>query len=161
MACPYFMPTSRHEEELWAHRQRLSLGDGFAGCCTAPGRNGCAASDAELKDLCNLGYASACEHLPAERLADAVRFVIARFRQRTHAPLEQRTRTLARRQRTVRIRRSLRSIHRHAQRFRLAANGRMLYRELSSAASATARRQQRLKSFTHGLNFTGTQRTER
>lgn len=78
MACPYFMPTSRHEAELWTHRQRLSLGDGFAGCCTAPGRNGCAASETELKDLCNLGYANACEHLPADRVADALRFVIAR-----------------------------------------------------------------------------------
>jgi hypothetical protein len=77
MACPYFMPTSRHDAELWMHRQRLSLGDGFAGTCTAPGRNGCAASDAELKDLCNLGYASACGHLPAHRLADAVRFAVA------------------------------------------------------------------------------------
>ena len=35
MACPYFIPAEPHERELWPHRYRLSLGDGFAGRCGA------------------------------------------------------------------------------------------------------------------------------
>jgi hypothetical protein len=71
MACPYFYPTERHEAELWPHRRRLPLGDGFRGLCTIgkvePG-------DERLRDGCNLGYARQCPNLPAGRMADAVRF---------------------------------------------------------------------------------------
>lgn len=75
MACPYFLPVERMTEDLWPHRRRLPLGDGWGGRCTA-------ASDAilsldELRDCCNLGYATKCSHLPAERAADAVRFSVA------------------------------------------------------------------------------------
>ena len=74
MACPYFIPAEPHERELWPHRDRLPLGDGFAGHCGA-----CATAapcdDETLRLLCNLGYA-ACEHLPAEREFDAVRFQV-------------------------------------------------------------------------------------
>lgn len=75
MACPYFLPVERMTEELWPHRPRLPLGDGWRGCCTA-------ASDAEpsladLRDGCNLGYAAKCTHLPAKRETDAVRFSVA------------------------------------------------------------------------------------
>lgn len=40
----------------------------------APGAEGREPSDEELKDFCNLGYASACPHIPLERAADAVHF---------------------------------------------------------------------------------------
>lgn len=75
MCCPYFMPTGSHEAALWPHRQRLPLGDGFNGCCSAPGHEGEVPTDTELKD-CNLGYA-ACFRLPSERVADAIRFCVA------------------------------------------------------------------------------------
>ncbi len=70
MACPYFIPSEPHKRELWTHRDRLPLGDGFAGSCgvTATGCN-----DETLRLHCNLGYAE-CAHLPAERAFDAVRF---------------------------------------------------------------------------------------
>lgn len=80
MACPYFMPTSRSEERLWAHPERLPLGGGWTGCCTAPGHEGAVPSSDELKDGCNLGYARRCPRLPRERAWDAVRFALGRER---------------------------------------------------------------------------------
>jgi hypothetical protein len=74
VACPFFWPVKRHEAELWPHRRRLPLGDGFAGECRAPGCAGRKPEDDELKESCNLGYATACPHLPEERNADAVHF---------------------------------------------------------------------------------------
>jgi hypothetical protein len=74
VACPFFWPVERHEAELWAHRQRLPLGDGFTGECRAPSCAGRKPGDDELKECCNLGYATACPHLPKERAADAVHF---------------------------------------------------------------------------------------
>lgn len=74
MACPFFFPEERHEAELWAFRARLPLGDGFRGRCMAPGCDGRAASDDELKDFCNVGYAQGCACRPHEREADAVHF---------------------------------------------------------------------------------------
>jgi hypothetical protein len=78
MACPFFMPGARHDAELWQHRQRLPLGDGFTGCCMAAGRDGGACGDEELRNLCNIGYAKGCASLPSTREADAVRFVVSR-----------------------------------------------------------------------------------
>jgi len=96
MACPFFFPTQRHERELWACRARLPLGDGWTGRCAAPGHDGALPSDDELRDGCNLGYASACPRLPREREADAVHFSVAADRggiislryalERDHAP---------------------------------------------------------------------------
>src|SRR4051812_19442791 len=74
MACPYFIPEQRLATELWQHRARLPLGDGFTGYC-------CARSEAyrpsedELREFCNIGYAKTCERLPVERDADSVRFM--------------------------------------------------------------------------------------
>ena len=78
VACPYFMPTTKFEAIAWPHRARLPLGDGWLGQCTAPGHEGHAPGPEELAQFCNLGYARACPHLPAERAWDAVRFCIAR-----------------------------------------------------------------------------------
>ncbi len=76
MACPYFIPGERCESELWTHRSRLPLGDGYSGHCCAPGHETAAIGEEQLKD-CNLGYAR-CERLPADRKADAVRFLVAK-----------------------------------------------------------------------------------
>jgi hypothetical protein len=74
MACPYFVPAEPHERELWPHRYRLSLGDGFAGRCGACLPDACCDDDT-LRLHCNLGYA-ACLRLPAKREFDAVRFLV-------------------------------------------------------------------------------------
>lgn len=90
------MPTERLVSDLWPHRSRLPLGDGFRGVCTAPGQEGAAPADEELKDFCNLGYARRCPRLPPDRHADAVRFIVTQDRdgriglyftsERDHAP---------------------------------------------------------------------------
>jgi hypothetical protein len=77
MACPYFMPTQKSEAALWPHPTRLPLGAGWEGQCCAPGSEGSSPSLEELKDSCNLGYAT-CQRLPQERAADAVRFAVTR-----------------------------------------------------------------------------------
>ncbi len=79
MACPYFMPTTPADAVVWPHRDRLPLGDGFYGECTAPGGESKRPDDNTLRDACNLGYAR-CALLPAQRAYDAVRFTIARER---------------------------------------------------------------------------------
>jgi hypothetical protein len=79
VACPFFMPEQRFESD-WPFPQRLPLGAGWAGTCTAPGHEGARPSDEELKSGCNLGYAKACGRLPAERHADAVRFALGEER---------------------------------------------------------------------------------
>ena len=78
MACPYFMPTERLEQQLWPHPPRLPLGYGWKGYCTAPGHDGAQPTTDQLKDGCNLGYAGCCARLPRERTWDAVRFSLAR-----------------------------------------------------------------------------------
>ena len=97
MACPYFMPSERIESDLWPHRARLPLGDGFRGVCTSPGHESALLGDDELRDFCNLGYAARCPRMPREREADAVRFIVNLDRdgaislyytcEREHAPL--------------------------------------------------------------------------
>ena len=57
-----------------------------------------AASDAHIKEFCNLGYATACPHLPQRRDWDAIRFSVVRASENQvricfvcelgHAPLE-------------------------------------------------------------------------
>ena len=79
MACPFFMPEARFDAD-WPFPQRLPLGAGWAGTCTAPGHEGARPGDEELKSGCNLGYAKKCSRLPAERQADAVRFVLGEER---------------------------------------------------------------------------------
>lgn len=76
MACPYFIPERRCESELWQHRARLPLGDGFEGRCSAPGFEAAAPSEEQLKSACNLGNAH-CARLPEDRATDSVRFHVA------------------------------------------------------------------------------------
>ena len=80
MACPFFVPTERMVDGLWLHPSRLPLGAGWRGHCSAPGQEAAELTDQELAEGCNLGYASSCCHLPAQRPCDAVRFSVARDR---------------------------------------------------------------------------------
>ena len=68
------MPTCRSLAGAFIHPSRLPLAGGWEGTCTAPGHEG---QTPDSFEACNLGYASACSWLPAERAADAVRFVVA------------------------------------------------------------------------------------
>jgi hypothetical protein len=74
LACPFFVPMKRADGE-WPHPARLPLGSGWNGQCAANNLTRIP-NEVELRDHCNLGYAK-CEHIPAEREADAVRFVVA------------------------------------------------------------------------------------
>ncbi len=73
MACPFFIPTERMDNLSHPHPARLPLGAAWAGKCSVVQQ---IPSDADLREYCNLGY-SECNHLPAERHADAVRFAVA------------------------------------------------------------------------------------
>jgi hypothetical protein len=79
VACPFFMPEQRLYSD-WPFPQRLPLGAGWSGTCTAPGHDGTRPSEQELTASCNLGYAKQCNRLPRERHADAVRFAIGEER---------------------------------------------------------------------------------
>ena len=74
VACPFFMPVERLENGTWLHAERLPLGCGWSGHCTAPGHEGESPSQEELREFCNLGYAQGCTRLPRERAWDSVRF---------------------------------------------------------------------------------------
>jgi len=97
VACPYFFPTEKSENLGWQFPQRLPLGAGFCGSCTATGEHR-TPSESELKDFCNLGYARQCGRIPTDRHSDAVRFAIAKDGgdrlllhyscERDHAPIE-------------------------------------------------------------------------
>jgi hypothetical protein len=80
MACPYFIPTEKFAEGSWPCRERLPLGDGWRGLCTAAADRQVVPTDDQLREFCNLGYAAQCRRLPAERRFDAVRFSVARDR---------------------------------------------------------------------------------
>ena len=73
MSCPYFLPDNPVPISTLPHPERLPLGNAYSGRCTAADLS---PSEAMLHD-CNLGYAK-CAHLPADRIADAVRFSIKR-----------------------------------------------------------------------------------
>ena len=76
MACPFFFPTERVALGS-AFPARLPLGAGFTGTCRA-GAEEITPSDNDLRDFCNLGYASGCCRMPSQRNADGVRFTVAR-----------------------------------------------------------------------------------
>jgi hypothetical protein len=73
MACPYFMPGEITTVAGLPHPERLPLGAAYNGHCTAAG----VACTPEMLHDCNVGYAD-CEHLPADRTAEAVRFSMRR-----------------------------------------------------------------------------------
>ena len=75
MACPFFVPFEVVNDGSWPHPSRLPLGAGWTGNCLASGQE-IVASDAHVREFCNLGYARACPHLPPRRDWDAVRFSI-------------------------------------------------------------------------------------
>lgn len=72
------MPTSRCDDVGWMHPARLPLGGGWNGHCTAPGHQGCQPTVDELREWCNLGYATACARRPKQNSCDAVRFSVVR-----------------------------------------------------------------------------------
>ena len=74
VACPFFMPVEKLENGPWLHSNRLPLGCGWSGHCTAPGHEGESPSAGELQEFCNLGYASGCGRLPGDRQWDSIRF---------------------------------------------------------------------------------------
>ena len=76
MACPFFMPIEKLENGAWSHPERLPLGCGWGGHCTAPGHEGEVPALNVLEDFCNLGYAGVCSWMPQERAWDAVRFAV-------------------------------------------------------------------------------------
>ena len=78
LACPFFMPVSLWNDGGWPHPSRLPLGGGWSGRCCAPGHEGSVPSDHELREFCNLGYATTCARLPGDRRSAAVRFSIVR-----------------------------------------------------------------------------------
>jgi hypothetical protein len=76
MACPFFVPQRIATDASWQHPSRLPLGAGWRGACCASGQE-MAVPDAAGLELCNLGYAAACPHLPPQRDWDAIRFSVA------------------------------------------------------------------------------------
>lgn len=78
VACPFFMPDQRLAGD-WPFPQRLPLGAGWSGTCTAS-QPELRPAEHELKTSCNIGYASTCARLPKEREADAVRFALGEER---------------------------------------------------------------------------------
>ena len=76
MACPYFVPREILNDGSWPHPSRLPLGAGWRGHCCASGED-VAPGESAIREFCNLGNATACPHLPAERDWDAVRFSLA------------------------------------------------------------------------------------
>ena len=97
LACPFFVPREIVNDGSWPHPSRLPLGAGWTGNCRASEQE-LAISDTHIREFCNLGYATACPHLPLRRDWDAIRFSVARASQEqiticfvcelAHAPVE-------------------------------------------------------------------------
>jgi hypothetical protein len=98
VACPFFLPVTRLDQNGWIHAPRLPLGDPYRGVCQA-----CPEEPFEppesANDLCNCGYARGrCDRFPPGSEADAVRFSITSLEvdlvrltyvlERGHAPVE-------------------------------------------------------------------------
>jgi hypothetical protein len=97
LACPFFVPRKILNNGSWPHPSRLPLGAGWNGACAASGQEQ-PASDLHIQEFCNLGYATACPHLPQHRDWDAIRFSVAHTSRQqvticfvcelAHAPIE-------------------------------------------------------------------------
>jgi len=77
LACPYFVPREIVNDGSWLHPLRLPLAAGWSGGCCASGQE-VTPPDSMVRELCNLGNAAGCPHLPRDRDWDAVRFSVAR-----------------------------------------------------------------------------------
>jgi len=78
VACPYFYPVERFDDQTWAKPPRLPLGDPCRGTCRARAEESAVPDDATLRDFCNLGYArDRCSRFPADGEADAIRFSVS------------------------------------------------------------------------------------
>ena len=98
MACPFFMPTARSMEGAWIHPDRLPLGSGWEGHCTAPGHEGAMPEPERLHQDCSLGYASNCPRLPDSgppmqfgfpcRRENEARVLVTFVCERNHLPVE-------------------------------------------------------------------------
>ncbi len=97
LACPYFVPREIVNDGSWPHPSRLPLGAGWKGeCCGS--EQIVSPDDFQIREFCNLGYATRCPHLPPQRDWDAIRFAVARTSddqiiiayscERAHAPKE-------------------------------------------------------------------------
>jgi len=78
VACPYFYPKEKTFDVNWAFPQRLPLGAGYCGTCRTPAADEIVPSAEALRDFCNLGYATACNRMPADAVAHALRFSVTR-----------------------------------------------------------------------------------
>jgi hypothetical protein len=76
LVCPFFVPLEIVNDGSWPDPSRLPLGAGWTGNCRASGLE-LAASQTHAREFCNLGYATACPHLPRNRDWDAIRFSVA------------------------------------------------------------------------------------
>ncbi len=91
MACPYFLPVSKLDDNAWDPPPRMPLGASWWGeCSLAPGA---ALRESELREHCNLGYARGkCARFPHDAEFDAYRFShsgtqLIFIRERAHSPL--------------------------------------------------------------------------
>jgi hypothetical protein len=97
LACPFFVPREIVNDGSWPHPARLPLLAGWTGNCRASGQD-VAGLDPHIRECCNLGYATACPHLPRDRDWDAIRFSVAHISgeqltlcficELSHAPVE-------------------------------------------------------------------------
>jgi hypothetical protein len=77
VACPFFDPEERFDDQAWIKPPRLPLGDPCRGVCRAPAGPAIRPDDATLRDFCNVGYARGhCSRFPQQCETDAVRFSI-------------------------------------------------------------------------------------
>jgi hypothetical protein len=77
LACPFFVPREILNDGSWPHPSRLPLGAGWRGECCAS-ESALSPQDSQLREFCNLGYATGCPQFPTGRDWDAVRFSVAR-----------------------------------------------------------------------------------
>jgi hypothetical protein len=77
MSCPYFDPVAPRAQGAHAENATLPLGDEWAGLCRADPDQACEPDQANLRMLCNLGYArGACHRFPVTDGPDAARFTL-------------------------------------------------------------------------------------
>jgi len=93
VACPFFLPLARLNNDQWIHAPRLPLGDVYRGECRASAEP-FEPAEQEQRELCNCGYAHGrCTRFP-EGAPDAARFSLIEdskvvwIVERDHSPIE-------------------------------------------------------------------------